>query len=182
MANMPLSGEERRKEIVRILSDSDKALSGSKLGKLTGVSRQVIVQDMALLRSQGCPVLSTARGYLLDRPENRMRLFKVFHTEDRTEEELNLIVDSGGCILDVMVNHRIYGLITTSLNIKNRRDVQLFLKKLEDGTSTPLFKLTGGYHFHHVSADSTEILDEIEESLREHNLLADFRPYEEELS
>ena len=175
-----LSGEERRKYILHKISHSASPTSGKKLGELTGVSRQVIVQDIALLRSQGYSIIATARGYILDQPENRIRLFKVYHTDERTEEELNLIVDLGGTILDVMVNHRLYGLMSASLNIKNRRDVQHFFRNLENGTSTPLMKLTGGYHFHHIAADSNEILDEIRQALEEHGFLADVFPYEEE--
>lgn len=176
----PLSGEERRRQILQLIHQSDRPLSGGKLGDLTGVSRQVIVQDIALLRTQGYSILATARGYILDQPENRIRLFKVFHTEEQTRDELNLIVDLGGTVLDVMVNHRIYGLVTASLNIKSRRDIQLFFKNMENGTSTPLMNLTGGYHFHHVSADSADILDEIESALRENGFLAEIFPYEEE--
>ncbi len=173
-----LSGSERRREILNLINQSPTPLSGSKLGQLTGVSRQVIVQDIALLRSQGIAITATARGYILEKPENLIRLFKVIHSDDRTEEELNLIVDLGGNVLDVMVNHRAYGLVSASLNIKTRRDVQRFFKNLENGSSIPLMSLTGGYHFHHVSADSIEILDEIEEALKEKGFLAEVLPYE----
>ncbi|MBO5330059.1 MAG: transcription repressor NadR [Anaerotignum sp.] len=175
-----MTGAERRKMILNLMQESSKPLSGGALGTATGVSRQVVVQDIALLRSEGYSILATARGYLLDSPkeEKNTRLFKVFHDETRTEEELQLIVDLGGCVEDVMVNHKVYGKVTAPLNIKNRRDVQAFLKNLENGKSTPLLKITSGYHFHRVSADEAEILDEIEEALRQNDFLTEVFDYE----
>ena len=155
-----MTGAERRKMILNLMKESKTPLSGGALGAATGVSRQVVVQDIALLRSEGHSILATARGYLLDSPKEAKtsRLFKVFHDEGRTEEELKLIVDLGGCVEDVMVNHKVYGKVSAPLNIKNRRDVQAFLKNLEMGKSSPLFKVTSGYHFHRISADEAEIL------------------------
>ena len=114
-----MTGAERRKTIIKLMKESTKPLSGGALGTATGVSRQVVVQDIALLRSEGYSILATARGYLLDSPkeEKNSRLFKVFHDENRTEEELKLIVDLGGCVEDVMVNHKVYGKVSAALNI-----------------------------------------------------------------
>ena len=175
-----MTGAERRKMILNLMKESSKPLSGGALGAATGVSRQVVVQDIALLRSEGYSILATARGYLLDSPaETKIsRLFKVLHDESRTEEELQLIVDLGGCVEDVMVNHKVYGKVSAPLNIKNRRDVQAFLKNLESGKSTPLLKVTSGYHFHRVSADEAVILDEIEDALRQKNFLTEVFDYE----
>ena len=122
--------------------------------------------------------MATARGYVLDEPRKTDRLFKMFHTDERTEEELQAVVDLGGCVVDVMVNHRVYGKMSAPLNIRNRRDVQVFMNQLKNGKSAPLKNITSGYHFHRISADSEEILDEIEEALKEKQLLAEFLPYE----
>ena len=89
-------------------------------------------------------------------------VFKVCHTNEQTEDELVTIVDLGGTVVDVMVNHRVYGKMSAPLNIKNRRDVQLFMNNIKTGKSTPLMNVTSGYHFHHVCAEQEEILDEIE--------------------
>ena len=96
------------------------------------------------------------------------------------EEELNTIVDLGGAVQDVMVNHRTYGKVSAELQIRSRRDVQNFLEQIRSGKSTPLLRITSGYHFHTVNAESEEILDEIEEALREKGFLADVLPYEKE--
>lgn len=162
------------------MRQTSRPLSGGALGTATGVSRQVVVQDIALLRTEGHQIVATARGYLLDEPKQAVRLFKVFHTNEQTEEELTTIVDLGGTILDVMVNHRVYGKVTAPLNIKNRRDVQVFMNHLKTGKSTPLLNVTAGYHFHRVAAEQEEILDEIEAALREKNFLTEFMPYEKE--
>ncbi len=173
-----MTGAQRRKKIIDMMRQSAKPLSGGALGSATGVSRQVVVQDIALLRTEGYSIVATARGYILDEPKQAVRLFKMCHTNEQTEEELTAIVDMGGCVMDVMVNHRVYGKMSAPLNIKNRRDVQVFMNHLNTGKSTPLLNVTSGYHFHRVSAEQEEILDEIEQMLREKNFLTELLPYE----
>ena len=174
-----LNGSERRKKIVSLMRESEKPLSGTELGRQTGVSRQVVVQDIALLRTQGYEIVSTARGYFLEENRQLTRLVKVFHTNEQVEYELTTIVDLGGTVLNVMVNHRIYGKVTAPLQIKNRRDVKAFVSDLESGKSTPLLNVTSGYHFHEITAESEEALDEIEEALKSKGYLAEVLPYEE---
>lgn len=173
-----LTGTDRRKKILFLMRDSDAPLSGTQLGRETGVSRQVVVQDIALLRTQGHPIVSTARGYLLDEPKQAMRLIKVYHTEEQVEDELTTIVDLGGSVVNVIVNHKIYGKVEAPLDIKNRRDVYRFVQDLRTGKSTPLLSVTSGYHFHKIVAENEEILDEIEDALRAKNYLAELFDYE----
>ena len=175
-----LTGAQRRKRIVKLMKESTRPLSGGTLGKETGVSRQVVVQDIALLRTEGYPIMATARGYILNAEKQAVRLFKTHHSNEQLGDELETIIDLGGCVMDVMVNHRVYGKMSATLNIKNRRDIQLLLHDLATGKSTPLMAVTSGYHFHHVSAESEEILDEIEESLRNKQYLTELFPYEKE--
>lgn len=177
-----LTGAQRRKKILSMMRQSSKPLSGGAIGSETGVSRQVVVQDIALLRTEGHAIVATARGYILDEPKQAVRIFKTCHTDERTEEELTTIVDLGGCVVDVMVNHRIYGKVTAPMNIRNRRDVLVFMNNLKTGKSTPLMNVTSGYHFHKVTAESEEILDEIEAALREKNFLTELLPYELEFA
>lgn len=173
-----MTGADRRKKIVSLMRVSDTPLSGSRLGKETNVSRQVVVQDIALLRTEGYPIISTARGYYISETKQAVRLIKVYHTDEQVEDELTTIVDLGGCVLDVMVNHKVYGKVSAPLNVKNRRDVQKFVEDLKSGKSTPLLNVTSGYHFHKISAEQEEILDEIEDALRKKNYLAELLPYE----
>lgn len=173
-----MTGAERRKALLTMMRETEKPLSGTALGKRTGVSRQVVVQDMALLRTEGYPIISTARGYLMEASKGCTRLFKVCHTNEQVEDELTTIVDLGGTVVNVMVNHRIYGKLDAQLNIKNRRDVAKFLDDINTGKSTPLLNVTSGYHFHLVSAETEDVLDEIEEALRGKNYLTELLPYE----
>lgn len=175
-----ITGSQRRKKILEMLRSSSAPLSGSALGRAAGVSRQVVVQDIALLRTEGYPVLATARGYMLETAHRAQRLFKVCHTTEQTREELNAIVDLGGEVLDVMINHRIYGKMSAPLNIRSRRDVESFMENIRTGRSAPLLNITSGYHFHHVAADQEEVLTEIETALRNKGFLAEFLPYEME--
>lgn len=175
-----MTAAERRRQIVRLMREADAPLSGGTIGQATGVSRQIVVQDIALLRSEGYNIVATARGYYLDELRSCSRLFKVQHTNEQTEDELNAIVDLGGIVVDVMVNHRVYGPMTAPLNIRSRRDVQKFMNSLHDANSIPLMNITSGYHFHRVAADQEIILDEIEQMLRERNYLAEILPYERE--
>lgn len=174
-----MTGNERRNLILQRLSNSSAPLSGLALGQELGVSRQVIVQDIALLRTAGKHIESTNRGYVLSASADPIRLIKVRHTEEQTVKELNTIVDLGGNVLDVMVNHRTYGRLEAPLGIKSRRDVKAFLANLEAGISSPLMNITDGYHFHHVSAESEEILDEIEQELDVLGFIAPLTDFEE---
>ena len=172
-------GKDRREKILDLIRNTEAPLSGSALGKATGVSRQVIVQDIALLRTEGYRILATPRGYLMENPPEKIRLFKACHTEEQTEQELCTIVDLGGTVVDVVVNHRTYGKISAPLNIRSRRDVQAFMEKIRTGKSSLLMNVTSGYHFHHVSAETEEILDEIQEKLEKMGFLAQVLPYEQ---
>lgn len=180
-----MTGDERRGVILAELRGAAKPLSGSALARATGVSRQVIVQDIALLRANGHDVIATARGYVLQEGANAQmptRLFKVRHTVDQLEDELDLVVDRGGIVMNVMVNHRVYGKITADLDIRNRRDIERYLHDIASGKSFPLLTVTSGYHFHRIAAEDEQTLDEIEAMLKEKGYLADLMPYEDDLS
>ena len=145
-------------------------------------SSDLIVQDVALLRSSGHDIVSTNRGYVLrggaGGAGRATRLFKVRHRPDQVEEEMDLIVDLGGTVDDVLVNHRTYGKISAPMGVASRRDVRRFMDDLASSKSTLLSTTTSGYHYHHVSAADEATLDEIEAALREQGFLADRLPYE----
>ena len=102
---MAMSGKERREEIIKILNSSEMPVAGTELAKELGVSRQVIVQDMALIRANGVDVMATNRGYVIQEAKEASRVFKVIHTDEQVEEELTLFVDLGGKVEDVFVYH-----------------------------------------------------------------------------
>lgn len=165
----------RRKAILGHLQTSQDPIKGTQLAEIFGVSRQVIVQDIAILKAEDHRIISTRWGYQLEGNDESSRVFKVSHGDDEIEEELNLIVDLGGFVKDVHVNHRVYGVIRADLDISSRRDVKSFLKNLDKGISQPLKEITGGYHYHTVYAETEAILDEIEEALGKANFLAEKR-------
>ena len=166
-----MTGVQRRKKILEMLGQSSTPLSGGALGRAVGVSRQVVVQDIALLRTEGHPVLATARGYVLEVPHQTERLFKMCHTTEQTREELNTIVDLGGHILDVVVAHEIYGQITCDLIINSRQDAKSFVEQCEKSHAKGLSTLTDGVHYHTIEAETEDVLDRIEQTLSEKGYL-----------
>lgn len=173
-----MNGEERREQILQILTKAEKPVSGMALAERFDVSRQVIVQDIALLRANGADIFSTNRGYLLEQSGEVSRVFKVIHTDDEVEEELTTIVDCGGKVVDVFVYHKVYGVVRADMNIKSRRDVGTYMKDISSGKSTLLKNVTSGYHYHTIIAESNEILDFIQEKLQEKGFLAKLQDYE----
>lgn len=174
-----MTGVERRDKLLQMLSKSREPLSGTELANRFSVSRQVIVQDIALLRAAENNIIPTNRGYVLLKQGKCERIFKVRHTADEIEEELQTIVDNGGKIVDVFVYHKIYGVVKAPMNIKTRKDIYEYVKTLNSGISSPLLKITDNYHYHTVQADSEETLDHIQKDLEEKGFLAkllDFEP------
>lgn len=166
-----MTGTERRTKIVELIQNSEKPLSGTALAKQCDVSRQVIVQDIALIRASGYDIISTNRGYIIQEPLVKERVFKVNHTDEQLEEELYSIIDLGGTVVNVMVNHRVYGHMEAELRINSRRKVEAFMEDIRSGKSSPLKNITSNYHYHKVAADSEETLDLIEEALRQKHFL-----------
>lgn len=175
---MALSGRERREEILKILRNSTEPVSGMELAKRLQVSRQIIVQDMALIRANGMDVMATNRGYVFTETKEVSRVFKVIHTDEQVEEELNLFVDLGGKVDDVFVYHKVYGVIKVPMNIKSRRDVRKYMEGISSGKSTNLMKLTSNYHYHTITAEDEQILDLIQEELLQKGFLAKLQDYE----
>lgn len=166
-----MCGSERREEILKIIMKNENKISGSKLAEMFEVSRQVIVQDIALLRAEGYEIISTNRGYLCKEKQMASRVFYVYHTDGQIQEELNLIVDNGAKVQDVFIKHEVYGELRAELLIDSRKKVMEFMKNMENGKSSPLNKITSGYHYHTIVAEDEKILDEVEKELKESNFL-----------
>lgn len=172
---------ERRKKILELLEQADAPISAKELAVKFHVSRQVIVQDLAVIRVSHPGILSTYRGYLLQMLQMETtcsREFKVRHNDDQVGDELNLIVDLGGRVQNVSISHKFYGRVTAEMNIDSRQDVNEYVAALLAGESSLLSNATGGYHYHLVEAASEERLDMIEAALKEHGLLAPLSPWE----
>ncbi len=163
-----MTSEERRKQLITLLKASSGPISGTKLAKQLGVSRQVIVQDITILRAGQFDVEATPKGYLIYTPKKACeRVFKVSHSDLDTEDELNTIVDLGGTVVDVIVMHDVYGSLRGPLHLSCRRNVKEFMEKLSSSKSMPLKSLSSSNtHFHTVQADCDETLDLIENELK----------------
>ncbi len=172
---------ERRKEILQILVGTDVPIAAKDLAARFRVSRQVIVQDMAVIRASTPNIVSTNRGYLIQNKAVCTREFKVRHNEDQVEQELNLIVDCGGQVKNVSISHRVYGRVTAEMDIISRQDVKEFLEALKNSKSTMLGSATNGYHYHLVETASEQRLDLIENRLKEAGLLAPLSQWEQEI-
>ena len=163
---------ERRKAIVNLLLASKKPVSGAELSEQFNVSRQIIVQDITVLKGLGYEILSTHNGYVMQKSPFVERVFKLKHTTEQTEDELTTIVDLGGTVVDVFVWHKVYGRISATLNIFSRLQIKQFLEGVRTGKSTELMNITGGYHYHTVRAESESILDKIGETLKVKDYIA----------
>jgi hypothetical protein len=162
---MIMQGEQRRTRLLHLISEAERPISGTALAEQLGVSRQIVVQDIALLRAQGCAILSTNRGYYINTPPRVSRVFRVHHSHEEMEDELYTVVDLGATVEDVFVDHSVYGRIHAKLHISSRREAALFLFDIISGKSSPLMNITSSYHYHTISAPSEEILDLVADAL-----------------
>lgn len=161
-----MKAHERRAEILSLIGNSQNPVAANFLSEKYSVSRQVIVQDIAILRAQGYGVISTNRGYVLGSGIVAERVFKCRHTLQELVDESEVIISRGGKVEDICVNHRVYGKISARLELSTMRHAEELYRSLVSGASKPLMSVTDGYHYHTVSAENEQILDEIECALR----------------
>ena len=167
-----MKAQERRKTIINILLSEDRPIPGGELSEKCGVSRQIIVQDIAVLKGQGFDILSTHNGYLVQKSPYKDRVVKVKHSTDQTEDELSTIVELGGTVVDVFVWHKVYGKMSAPLNIFSELQIKQFIEGIRAGKSTELMNITGGYHYHTIRAEKEETLDLIAEVLSKKGYVA----------
>jgi transcriptional regulator of NAD metabolism len=166
---------ERRQHILRILYEAKQPITGSELAARFEVSRQVIVQDMAVLRAGGEEIQASPQGYYLYRhaPENHRAVVAVRHRPEQTEDELTGLVDVGVEVVDVIVEHPIYGEQRGILHIACREDVRQFMQRLKETGAHLLSELTDGLHLHTLEARRPEQLDRARELLRDRGYLVE---------
>jgi hypothetical protein len=163
--------EERRRLLIEKLESSDTPIIGSELAEIFDVTRQVIVQDIAIIRASGVPVIATSSGYTLKKQVQNSRLLRTIVSKHdgfhRMEEELRIIVEYGGKVIDVIVEHPIYGEIVGVLNIETQADVDHFVSKIQNTAAKPLSILTHGDHIHTIEVPSEKIYQLILKELNE---------------
>ncbi|WP_040286687.1 transcription repressor NadR [Sporosarcina koreensis] len=172
------AGETRRHQILDLLKQSDRPLTGKEIGERTGVSRQVVVGDINLLKAVDEPIIATSRGYVyMDKEKGGQQFERIAvcrHAPEQTEEELTAFVDHGVTVKDVKVEHPVYGDLTASIMVANRMEVKEFLAKVASSNAVYLSALSEDHtHLHTVSADDPAQIDRAFECLRNAGILVE---------
>ncbi|WP_173918459.1 transcription repressor NadR [Halobacillus sp. Marseille-Q1614] len=175
MRDFKMKASQRREEILNILKERTEPITGSSLAERMDVTRQVIVGDVSLLKASGEPIIATSQGYVYMTESREQLPFKrtivVQHTPEQTEEELNILVDHGVHVLDVLIEHPVYGDLKARLEIASRRDVRKFLERIASANAAYLLELTEGIHSHTIAAAKEEHLNEAVKDLKEKGIL-----------
>lgn len=153
---------ERRRQLLHLLGAADLGLTGGDLAQRLGVSRQIVVQDVAVLRAAGADILATPQGYVLAsrlRGAAHRRVAACRHNRAQVEDELLTLVDCGVTVVDVIVEHPVYGEIRAPLWLRSRTDVAHFMAQFDQSQANLLSSLTGGVHLHTLEAVRAEALD-----------------------
>ncbi|MGB4439594.1 MAG: transcription repressor NadR [Sedimentibacter sp.] len=169
-----MTSEERRENIELVLKNNTDPISATALAKKFSVSRQIIVGDIALMRAAGLKISATPRGYVLNAEveiNENVYTIACCHDDTNMAAELYAVVDNGGTLLDVTVEHPIYGQIVGQLSISSRYDADLFLKKVENNQAQPLMRLTGGIHLHTIKCSDEETFSRIMKALQKKNII-----------
>ncbi|OUN10408.1 transcription repressor NadR [Flavonifractor sp. An91] len=168
------AAQERRKAVEQMLEEAGGPVSATALARRFSVSRQIIVGDVALLRAAGADIVATPRGYVLGRrPAGVERTVACVHAPEEMEAELNAIVDAGGEVADVIVEHPVYGQLTGILGVRSRYDVQEFLQRVRADDARPLSDLTGGIHLHTIRCKDEKTFQRIQKTLKKAGFLLD---------
>ena len=169
-----MNAAERRSEILQRLSRAEKPMSATTLAGELAVSRQIIVGDVALLRAAGEEIVATPRGYVLGGKAGGLRRAVVcFHRGEDMERELNLMVDHGCVVEDVVVEHSVYGQLVGQLSLSSRYDVAEFIRRVSASEAKPLSDLTDGIHIHTLRCPDESVWNALVEALRGEGFLVE---------
>lgn len=154
---------DRRNYIQKTLMNSELSVKGQDFADELGVTRQIIVKDIAILRAAGVNIIATPDGYIMNKRDKELnsKVLVLCHKRDEIEDELNTIIRYGGIVEDIIVEHQLYGEIKATLMLKTIYDVERFIKKLYEYKVEPLLKLTDGLHIHTVVTETKEQMDNI---------------------
>ncbi|MBQ7923729.1 MAG: transcription repressor NadR [Clostridia bacterium] len=171
-----MNNGERRKNIIVRLNASNSPISASALANEYSVTRQIIVADIALLRASGYPIRAEHKGYVLDKEntEGIVKRIVVQHGKQELQEELYSVVDNGGKVLDVKVEHSVYGQISGELNLNSRYDVDNFIRQINETKANPLSLLTEGLHIHTLVVKDERAFEAIVEKLAAMGILIEY--------
>ncbi len=164
-----MNAENRRKGIIEALENASAPISAASLADAYSVTRQIIVADIALLRASGYGIRAEHKGYVLDKPDTSALTKKIAvkHDKESVCDEFYAIVDNGGRVLDVSVDHSVYGRISAELNVASRYDADKFVEKINLTGANPLSLLTYGLHIHTIAVENEESFLRIKDKLTE---------------
>ena len=167
-----MTSAERRARIFSRLTAADTPISAASLAREFSVTRQIVVGDVALLRAEGHNIAATPRGYIIpSTTQGTIHQIACNHTADQTRDELNIMVDCGCTVLDVIVEHPVYGQLTAPLQISSRYDVEQFISRMQQAEALPLCILTEGIHLHTLSCPSEDAYLHMKTLLQEGHFL-----------
>ena len=168
-----MNAAQRRETILARLTNAREPISASALAGELGVSRQIVVGDVALLRAGGAEIDATPRGYQLHPAAKGYTgiLACAHRTAEEMRTELYTVVDQGGVAVDVAVENPLYGELRGNLNLASRYDVDLFLRQAADTPECLLSRMTGGVHLHTLRCPDEASFRRIEAALDAKGLL-----------
>lgn len=168
-----MTAVQRRSAIYEQLTHADAPISATALAQRFSVTRQVVVGDIALLRAEGHSITATPRGYMIPAETGLRRTIACHHSSGDTQRELFAMVDCGCTVLDVIVEHPVYGQLTAPLALSSRYDVEQFIRRMADSHAQPISALTGGVHLHTLSCPSEAVFAHLKATLADMGMLYD---------
>lgn len=168
-----MNAVQRRSAIYEQLTHADAPISATALAQQFSVTRQVVVGDIALLRAEGHSITATPRGYMIPAETGLRRTIACHHSGADTQRELFAMVDCGCTVLDVIVEHPVYGQLTAPLALSSRYDVEQFIRRMADSHAQPISALTGGVHLHTLSCPDETAYEHLLQLLRQRGFLVE---------
>lgn len=166
-----MTAAQRRSAIYEQLTRADTPISATALAQRFSVTRQVVVGDIALLRAEGHRITATPRGYMIPSETGLLRTIACHHSGADTQKELFAMVDCGCTVLDVIVEHPVYGQLTAPLALSSRYDVEQFVQRMADSHAQPISALTDGVHLHTLSCPSEDAFAHLKATLQSMGML-----------
>ncbi|MBQ2751877.1 MAG: DUF3006 family protein [Oscillospiraceae bacterium] len=171
-----MDARSRRDSINKLLTEAKTPVSAASLAEKYHVSRQIIVGDIALLRASGAGVIATPRGYLIQHgqiaaSDDDYTIVCSHSSDELLLDELYTVVDSGATVVDVIVEHPVYGQLTGLLQVSSRYDADRFVETLRSSNAAPLSQITDGIHLHTIRCPDPDRIEYIKAQLLKKGIL-----------
>lgn len=160
-----MTAAQRRSAIYDQLTAAQTPISATALARQFSVTRQVVVGDIALLRAEGHSITATPRGYMIPAETGLRRTIACHHSGEDTQKELFAMVDCGCTVVDVIVEHPVYGQLVGQLQVSTRYEVNQFLALAAQDSVHALSELTDGIHIHTLRCPDEAAFQRVWEAL-----------------